>query len=66
MMQASLTRYPQLANTIEALSPLKRAALPEEVADSAVFLCSPAASYINGASLVVDAGITLPAFRTSL
>ncbi|KAL4939886.1 hypothetical protein BDV06DRAFT_224606 [Aspergillus oleicola] len=66
MMRASLERYPQLGKTIEALSPLKRAAQPEEVADLAVFLCSPAASYVNGASLVVDAGITLPAFRGSL
>ncbi|KAL4735694.1 hypothetical protein BDV11DRAFT_208247 [Aspergillus similis] len=66
MMRASLERYPQLGKTIEALSPLKRAAQPEEVADLAVFLCSPEASYVNGASLVVDAGVTLPAFRGSL
>ncbi|KAL4776569.1 hypothetical protein BDW60DRAFT_213942 [Aspergillus nidulans var. acristatus] len=66
MMRASLERYPQLGKMIEALSPLKRAAQPEEVADLAVFLCSPAASYVNGASLVVDAGVTLPAFRGSL
>ncbi|KAL6229037.1 pectate lyase superfamily protein-domain-containing protein [Aspergillus navahoensis] len=58
MMRASLERYPQLGKTIEALS--------QEVADLAVFLCSPAASYVNGASLVVDAGVTLPAFRWSL
>jgi NAD(P)-dependent dehydrogenase (short-subunit alcohol dehydrogenase family) len=66
MMRASLERYPQLGKMIEALSPLKRAAQPEEVADLAVFLCSPAASYVIGASLVVDAGVTLPAFRGSL
>ncbi|KAL2831387.1 oxidoreductase [Aspergillus cavernicola] len=66
MMQASLKRYSPLAKMIEALSPLKRAALPDEVADSAVFLCSPAASYINGTSLVVDAGLTLPALRNNI
>ncbi|KAL3434226.1 hypothetical protein BDV09DRAFT_186021 [Aspergillus tetrazonus] len=66
MMRASLERYSQLGKTIEALSPLKRAAQPEEVADLAVFLVSPAASYVNGASLVVDEGITLLAFRGSL
>jgi NAD(P)-dependent dehydrogenase (short-subunit alcohol dehydrogenase family) len=49
MMRASLERYPQLGKMIEALSPLKRAAQLKEVADLAVFLRSPAASYINGA-----------------
>jgi NAD(P)-dependent dehydrogenase (short-subunit alcohol dehydrogenase family) len=31
-------------------------ALPEAVADPAVFLCSLSASFINGISLVIDAG----------
>ncbi|KAL4918598.1 oxidoreductase [Aspergillus aurantiobrunneus] len=66
MMKASLKRFPPLAKLIETLSPLKRAAQPEEVADAAVFLVSPAASYVNGTSLIVDAGVTLPAMRNSL
>jgi NAD(P)-dependent dehydrogenase (short-subunit alcohol dehydrogenase family) len=34
--------------------PMGRAAQPEEIAGPALFLCSPDASYISGASLLVD------------
>jgi 3-hydroxybutyrate dehydrogenase len=37
---------------------IKRLIKPEEVAELAVFLCSPQASFINGASLVMDGGWT--------
>lgn len=36
--------------------PLKRMGTPEEFANAAVFLVSPAASYINGVMLLVDGG----------
>ena len=61
MMQASLQRVPQLDKIIEAVSPLRRPATVEEVADYIVFLCSPSASYINGTGLTFDAGATLTA-----
>ena len=38
-------------------SPLGRMATPEEFANAAVFLLSPAASYINGVMLTIDGGI---------
>ena len=38
---------------------LQREAQPEEIADVAVFLCSPAASYVHGAAVVVDGGQTV-------
>ena len=37
---------------------IKRLIEPEEVAELAAFLCSPEASFINGASLVMDGGWT--------
>lgn len=36
--------------------PLQRIGTPEEFANAAVFLCSPAASFINGVALQVDGG----------
>ncbi|PYH88113.1 oxidoreductase [Aspergillus ellipticus CBS 707.79] len=66
MMQATLKRYPFMEKVIPTMSSLKRVAYPEEVADAALFLCSPAASFINGTSIVVDAGFTLGAVRNSI
>ncbi|MGH2522328.1 MAG: SDR family oxidoreductase, partial [Anaerolineales bacterium] len=40
-----------------AASPLGRMSTPEEFANVAAFLCSPAASYLNGAMLAVDGGL---------
>ena len=50
------------ADVIEAVllprSAVKRLAEPAEVAELVVYLCSPDASYINGASLPIDGGWT--------
>lgn len=37
--------------------PLRRVGLPEDVARTVVFLCSPAAAHITGVSLPVDGGM---------
>jgi len=39
-------------------SAVKRLAEPQEIAELVVYLCSPQASYINGASLPIDGGWT--------
>jgi NAD(P)-dependent dehydrogenase (short-subunit alcohol dehydrogenase family) len=51
-------RDPQLLDHLLPHYPLGRMVLPEEVAQTAVFLASPAASGITGAVLPVDAGLT--------
>jgi NAD(P)-dependent dehydrogenase (short-subunit alcohol dehydrogenase family) len=47
---------PGLQAQIESTIPAGRVAKPEEIAEAAVWLCSPASSYINGACLPVDGG----------
>ncbi|KAI1409268.1 NAD(P)-binding protein [Hypoxylon sp. FL1857] len=61
MLQAGLQKVPQLEQMIKAISPARRAAVTEEVADYVLFLCSPSATYINGTGLRIDAGITVTA-----
>lgn len=39
--------------------PLRRIAEPEEIAEAAVWLCSPAASYVTGHAMSVDGGYVL-------
>jgi citronellol/citronellal dehydrogenase len=50
---------PQLLERGVAETPLKRAGTVEEVAASIVFLASPAASFITGATLRMDGGQSL-------
>ena len=49
---------PEFYEASVASHPTGRMGTPEEVADVAVFLCSPAASWVTGANVVVDGGFT--------
>lgn len=56
-----LTRQNNSPEEIERISsaiPLKRMAEPEEIAETAAFLCSEKNTYITGQTIVVDGGFT--------
>jgi len=52
----ALTQNPEILEPLLRMVPLGRVAQPEEIAPMIAFLCSPAASYITGASFAVDGG----------
>lgn len=47
------------------LNPMRRLGTTDDIATSALFLCSDAASFINGVTLVVDGGQWLASYRVS-
>lgn len=59
MNEHEATVNPHLDRIVQAVIPLKRIAQADEVADAILFLCSPAATFITGASMTIDAGSRL-------
>ena len=60
-MNAGVIADKALVERIVARIPIGRWGEPEEIAGAAVFLASPAASFVNGHLLVVDGGHTVNA-----
>ena len=65
---AKLVHTPAIRADYHDAIPLNRYGTPQEIAEAIGFLCSPAASYINGQMLAADggfdaAGIGLPTLR---
>jgi len=50
--------HPEVYQQIAALHPMKRLGKPEEIAAGVVWLCSEAASFVTGQTLIVDGGYT--------
>ena len=63
LIKTDFARYlwesPEILKTVTDPAPLKRIGLPDEIAGTAVYLCSPASSYVTGQTLVVDGGLTI-------
>lgn len=49
---------PEISKALMANSPMQRPAEPEEMARIVLFLCSDAASFVNGATWLADGGMT--------
>ena len=58
-MGQSVTSTPETTAFVENLHALKRIAAPEEIARSILFLASEASSFMTGAALLVDGGVSI-------
>jgi NAD(P)-dependent dehydrogenase (short-subunit alcohol dehydrogenase family) len=58
LIRATTCATPEGRAAIEGLHPMQRLAQPREMAGTAVYLCSPAASFVTGAVFPVDGGWT--------
>jgi NAD(P)-dependent dehydrogenase (short-subunit alcohol dehydrogenase family) len=59
MLEGEYGKVPQNEDIVKSISPLGRVAEVDEIGSCIVYLCSPAASYVNGIGLIIDAGWTL-------
>jgi NAD(P)-dependent dehydrogenase (short-subunit alcohol dehydrogenase family) len=51
-----VAEQPELEQELQRLHPIGRIAEPDEIAEAALWLCSPRSSFVSGSSLVVDGG----------
>ena len=56
MIQSWFATNPDLANAVKATMPGGKLGRPSQVAEAAVWLCSDAADWVSGLSMVVDGG----------
>jgi NAD(P)-dependent dehydrogenase (short-subunit alcohol dehydrogenase family) len=56
MIQGWFSTNPDLANAVKATMPGGKLGRPSQVAEAAVWLCSDAADWVSGLSMVVDGG----------
>lgn len=53
-----MQQQPEVAQRLTAMTPLGRSARPEEIAEAVAWLLSDRASYVTGAVLTIDGGMT--------
>jgi len=58
MIAAWKRRDPGIAERLDAITPLGRGGRPNEIAEAAAWLLSDRASYVSGAVLAIDGGMT--------
>ncbi|OON64069.1 short-chain dehydrogenase [Massilia sp. KIM] len=63
MVVANGAQNPAFATLAKQAIPAKRGAHPREIAEAAVWLSSPASSYVHGQLLVIDGGMTIGGFE---
>lgn len=63
MVVANSAQNPAFAALAARAIPAKRGAHPGEIADAALWLSSPASSYVHGQLLVIDGGMTIGGFE---
>jgi NAD(P)-dependent dehydrogenase (short-subunit alcohol dehydrogenase family) len=56
MVERVVSETPELSEELVRLHPIGRIAEPEEIAEAALWLCTPRASFVAGSALVVDGG----------
>ncbi len=60
MVDEAIRRQPSLDDHLRALHPIGRIGEASEIAEAAVWLCTPAASFVLGVALPVDGGYVVP------
>jgi NAD(P)-dependent dehydrogenase (short-subunit alcohol dehydrogenase family) len=55
----ALWENPDTLKEVTSTSPMRRIGLPDEIAGAAVFLASPASSFLTGQAIVIDGGTTI-------
>ncbi len=59
MTQKALADDPERQQRILSRTPMRRLGTPDDIGWAAVYLCSPAASFVTGQQLIVDGGVSI-------